>query len=142
MQQDIGLTFAASGAGEFCLSFVDVVQDRLSAADLVAAEVRKVPALGSRVYPVIQPQNSDYPAAVYYGFAEDRVQTFHGGRCVTDYIRLDIRAREYKETGSILKAVMVRLALTGRVNNDPPSIDDYDQSLKIYRKIVTLAILP
>ena len=93
-----------------------------------------------KVFPSIQPEGEPVPAAVYYCVGEDTIQGLGGSKRQVEVFRLDLRAGTYDELAGILKDVLAELRKTGRFNGQPSCVDDYDLSLKIYRRIVTLGI--
>ena len=112
------------------------------AEQVIYSQLTTIPALGDRVYPLVLPQNVEYPAATYQRISAPRVSAF--GRDVEPVeatIQVDVyspKASGWPVFNALAEAV--RAALQREASGNVIQMfldadrDDYEDDTDLYRK--------
>ena len=107
------------------------------AEQAVYSQLATIPALGSRVYPLVLPQNVVYPAVVYQRISANRYYTFgRGSRQVEPTIQVDLYASKadgYAAFGGLAETVLSALEGIAETFIDNER-DDFEDDTNLYRK--------
>ena len=89
--------------------------------------------IGSRVYPLVAPQNPVCPYIIYLRVSKKDTADINGVSSLdAGRFQIDIWAKSYKESVEIAKLVEATLSGKAELINQ---MDDYDGEVKLYRQI-------
>ena len=106
---------------------------RDSPAEYVTDQLRLVVEIDNRVYPVVQPANTPFPAIVFSPAGADAEQAFEGEQQTLESFRISIRSESYLGLFTIADAAEKMLNTGGRLADLINPSEDYDTKLKAFR---------
>ncbi len=100
------------------------------------------PLVGGHCYPAVRKRGrlADLPAVLYYATSPETVETFAGPVPVGLGLRIEIHARTYEELIDVHDRILA--AIKPQAVRLGGGIDDYDEDVKIFRRIQGVTLGP